>query len=303
LNSSEADGKLFKRLHSLTSSLEQVVYNRDRIFEIVREAFHERNPLILKTLLDLVVQLAPDLQGDLYLHYKQSLFEDIVNLLLHSKQEQNEINTQLLEQVFQCSTYLFKYLRHIMLKDLGSLYVLCSKFLFSSSMRDTSTTKYEYSRSLAAESFAYLLHEIEIYQPSIDCLFDWKECNENELESLTLAFSETCKETCQHIEWTFHPCSKSLVLCLLKKLIAKPALMQPCIKTIYSLLIEHTNQQNGTILCTCFTNEYRVVGNEEKNPVVYNDRSMNSISITDQASNDHQCETVLRISDQSPKQG
>ena len=85
---SEADGKLFKRLHSLASSLEQVMYNRDRIFEIVREAFHERNPLILETLLDLVVQLARDLQVDSYLYYKQSLFEDIVQLLLHSKQEQ-----------------------------------------------------------------------------------------------------------------------------------------------------------------------------------------------------------------------
>ena len=67
-------------------SLEQVVYNRDRIFEIVREAFHERNPLILETLLDLGVQLARDLQGDIYLDYKQSLFEDIAQLLMHSKQ-------------------------------------------------------------------------------------------------------------------------------------------------------------------------------------------------------------------------
>jgi hypothetical protein len=100
LNFSEAYGKLFKRLHPLASSLEQVVYNRDRIFEIVREAFHERNPLILETLLDLVVPLARDLQGDFYFFYKQSLFEDIVNLLLRSKQEQNEINMQLLEQSF-----------------------------------------------------------------------------------------------------------------------------------------------------------------------------------------------------------
>ena len=68
LNFSEAYGKLFKRLHSLASSLEQVVYNRDRIFEIVLEAFHERNPLILETLLDLVVQLARDLQVDSYLY-------------------------------------------------------------------------------------------------------------------------------------------------------------------------------------------------------------------------------------------
>jgi U3 small nucleolar RNA-associated protein 20 len=140
LNFSEAYGKLFKRLYPLASALEQVVYKRDRIFEIVREAFHERNPLILETLLDLVVPLARDLQGDFYFFYKQSLFEDIVTLLLHSKQEQNEINTQLLEQVFQCLTYLFKYLWRIILKDLASLHELYSKFLFSSSTTNATTT-------------------------------------------------------------------------------------------------------------------------------------------------------------------
>ena len=124
MNPSEADGKLFKRLHSLTSSLEQVEYNRYRIFEIVREAFDEPNPSILETLLELIVQLVRDLQGDLYLYYKQSLFEDIVHLSLHSKQEQNEINTQPYEQVFRCLTHVFKYLWHIMLKDLASLYEL-----------------------------------------------------------------------------------------------------------------------------------------------------------------------------------
>ena len=79
---------------------------------------------------------------------------------------QNEINTQLLKQVFQCLTYLFKYLWRIMLKDLASLYELYSKFLFSSSTTNASTTNYEYIHSFAAESFAYLLRKIENYQIS-----------------------------------------------------------------------------------------------------------------------------------------
>jgi U3 small nucleolar RNA-associated protein 20 len=63
----------------------------------------------------------------------------------------------MLEQVFQCLTYLFKYLWRIMLKDLASLYELYSKFLFSSSTTNASTTNYEYIHSFAAESFAYVL--------------------------------------------------------------------------------------------------------------------------------------------------
>ena len=184
---------------------------------------------------------------------------------MHSKQEQNETNTQLLEQVFQCLTHLFKYLWCITLKDLASLYELYSKFLFSSSTTNTSTTNYEYLRSFAAESFAYLLRKIENYQPFIDYLFDWRERDENELESLALVFSETC----QNVQSTFHSCTKSLLLCLLKKLIVKPTLMQSCVRTIYSLLIEHTNQQNVAIRWSCLLEGYRAVDNEEKNHVVY----------------------------------
>ena len=153
----------------------------------------------------------------------------------------------------------------IILKDLANLYELYSKFLFSSSMMNDSTTNYEYIRSFAAESFAYLLRKIENYQPFIDYLFDWKERDENELESLAMVFSETC----QNVQSTFHSCTKSLLLCLLKKLIVKPAPMQPCIKTIYSLLIEHTNQQNVVILWTCLMEGYHAVDNDEKNTVVY----------------------------------
>ncbi|CAF4163584.1 unnamed protein product, partial [Adineta steineri] len=75
-----------------------------------------------------------------------------------------------------------------MLKDLASLYELYSKYLFSSSsLTNTLTTNYEYIRSFAAESFAYLLRKIENYQSFIDYLFDRKQqCDENELESLAL---------------------------------------------------------------------------------------------------------------------
>ena len=219
LNFSEVYSQLHKCLRPLTNSLEQVVFNRQKIIDTLRQALHEQNPLILGTLLDLIVQLARDLQGDFYDYYKEFLFVDIVNLLLHSKEkpQQNEIDTQLLEQVFQCLTYLFKHLWRIMLKDLANLYELYSKYLFSSSITNTSTTNYEYIRSFAAESFAYLLRKIENYQPLIDYLFDWKERDENEIESLALVFAETC----QNVQSTFHSCTNSLLQCLLKKLIVK----------------------------------------------------------------------------------
>ncbi|CAF2320307.1 unnamed protein product [Rotaria sp. Silwood2] len=256
LNFSEAYSKIYQKLLPLANSLEQVVYNREQIILLIRQSLNEYNPLIIETLLDLIVQLARDLQSDFYIYYKQYLFIDIINLLINSKkQQQNEINTQLLEQVFQCLTYLFKYLWRIMLKDLANLYELYTKYLFSSKIINTLTTNYEYIRSFAAESFAYLLRKIENYQSFIDYLFNTTERDENELDSLALVFSETCK----NVQSTFHSCTKSLLLCLLKKIIEKPKVIHLCIKKIYLLLIQHTNKQYVEILWNCLMNIYRTI--------------------------------------------
>ena len=258
LNFSEAYSRLHRKLVPLASSLEQVVYNREQIILLLRESLNESNPLIIETLLDLIVQLSRDLQSDFYIYYKDYLFLDIINLLINSK-KQNEINTQLLEQVFQCLTYLFKYLWRIMLKDLANLYELYSKYFFSSSLTNNS----EYIRSFAAESFAYLLRKIENYQPFIDYLFDKQDQDEDQLESLALVFSETC----QNVQSTFHSCTKTLLTSLLKKFIEKPEKIQLCIKTIYRLLIQHTNKQNVEILWNVFMNVYRTI--ENKNYLIY----------------------------------
>lgn len=268
LNYSEGYSAIQEKLLPLASSLEQVVYNRDQIISIIRASLQKQSPLITETLLDLIVQLARDLQSDFYTYYKQYLFTDIINLLINStkQKQQHEINTQLLEQVFQCLTYLFKYLWRIMLKDLASLYELYSKYLFSSSVINTLTTNYEYIRSFAAESFAYLLRKIENYQSFIDYLFDNKERDENEIESLGLVFSETCK----NVQSTFHSCTKTLLTCLLKKILDKPNIIHSCIKTIFSLLIQHTNKQHVGILWNCFMDVYRNIDhNEIKDYLIY----------------------------------
>ena len=259
LNFSEAFSKLHDNLRSLSGSLEQVVFNREQIVAYLRKTLNEQNPLINETLLDLIVQLARDLQGDFYAYYKEFLFVDIINLLLSSKakqQQQHEINTQLLEQVFQCLTYLFKYLWRIMLKDLANLYELYSKYLFSPLAL---TTNFEYIRSFAAESFAYLLRKIENYQPFIDYLFSRTEITDDELESLGLVFAETC----QNVQSTFHSCTRNLLTCLLNQFLVKPELLQSTIKTIFRLLIEHTNKQNCSTISTCFFDVFHSINQQQ----------------------------------------
>ena len=257
LNFSEAFSKLHQQLIPLATSLEQVVYNREQIITYLRQSLQEQNPLIIETLLDLLVQLARDLQGDFYIYYKEYLFVDIVNLLLNSsKLQQSEMNTNILEQVFQCLTYLFKYLWRIMLKDLVNLYELYSKYLFASS---SSTNNTEYIRSFAAESFAYLLRKIENYQSLIDYLFNRPNLPEDEYESLALVFAETCK----NVQSTFHSCTKPLLSTLLKKSLENPLILHSTLHTIYELLLQHTNKQNVSILWNCFMDIYRNLDHEQ----------------------------------------
>ena len=262
LNFSETYTELYKILTPLSGSLEQIVFNRDRIIEILRKSLEEQKPLAIESLLDLIVQLARDLQSDFYIYYKKFLFVDIIHLLLNQKEKNMEIDTQRLEQVFQCLTYLFKYLWRIMLKDLAELYELYSKFLFSTK---SNTKNFGYIRSFAAESFGYLLRKIENYQPFIDYLFDLKEKDENEIESLAIVLSETCR----NVQSTFHSCTKTLICCLLKKFLEKPNELDLCLKRIYSLLIEHTNRENVSVLWICLIEIYRNVDHENCSSMIH----------------------------------
>lgn len=270
LNCSESFSRLEKQLKPLSGSLEQVVFNRKQIVDELHHLLTQQDPLVTESLLDLIVQLARDLQGDFYLYYKEFLFADIVGLLLGSKdhktRKQNaEINTNLLEQVFQCLTYLFKYLWRIMLKDLAQLYELYSKLLFSPKDINTTTKNYEYIRSFAAESFAYLLRKIENYQPFVDYLFDRRERDEDEIESLALVFSEACR----NVQSSFHSCTKSLIQSLMRKFIEKPTQLESTLRTIYSLLVEHTNKENVSILWTCLDEVHRTIEQRTVDPTVH----------------------------------
>ncbi|CAF5113701.1 unnamed protein product, partial [Rotaria sp. Silwood1] len=63
----------------------------------------------------------------------------------------------------------------------------------------------------------------------------------------------------------FHSCTKSLLLCLLNKIIEKPQIIHLCIKKIYLLLIQHTNKQYVEILWNCLMNVYRTINSNNIN--------------------------------------
>ncbi|CAF0872294.1 unnamed protein product, partial [Didymodactylos carnosus] len=276
LNYSESFTSLYQELVPLAISLEQIVYHQDKIVNILLRYLNEHNIHTVQTLLDLIVQLARDLQQDFYVYYKAKLFSEIVQLLNVKYADTNslEINTVILEYVFQCLTYLFKYLWRTMLKDMRDVYELYSKYLFLSS----ANTNQQYIRTFAAESFAFLLRKIENFQPFIDYLFDQRLVginkdenqslhtdDDNELECLSLLFYETCS----NLQHTFHSCTKTLLSCLLNKIVEQreKSLIkcETCFYRTFELLIKHTNQENSQLLWTCLLNVYQttIVNNKQ----------------------------------------
>ena len=73
----------------------------------------------MDVVLEVVVALARDLQKEFYPHFPD-IFDRCVDLL------QNNQDTQLLEQVFMCLAYLFKFLWRYTAKDFRWIFWLFS---------------------------------------------------------------------------------------------------------------------------------------------------------------------------------
>lgn len=72
------------------------------------------NGLLSWLFCSLVVQLARDLQADFYPHFPE--FFVIITAILETPE------TEVLEWVFTCLSYLYKYLWRLMVKDMNMIY-------------------------------------------------------------------------------------------------------------------------------------------------------------------------------------
>ena len=104
------------KVKEYVQSLAQLVHHKDRVIELLKEHLEIRGSLALESLLDLVVQLAKDLQADFYPHFG-SFFSISVSLLNRCWQD-----VDVLECIFTTFSYLFKFLWRHMVKDISSVF-------------------------------------------------------------------------------------------------------------------------------------------------------------------------------------
>uniref|UniRef100_A0A670XP62 UTP20 small subunit processome component n=1 Tax=Pseudonaja textilis TaxID=8673 RepID=A0A670XP62_PSETE len=104
----------YRQVVNKCQSFNQIVYYQNTIVKSLKNHLQVKNSLAFQPLLDLVVQLARDLQTDFYPHF-QDFFLCITSLL-------ETQDTELLEWAFSSLSYLYKYLWRLMVKDMNNIY-------------------------------------------------------------------------------------------------------------------------------------------------------------------------------------
>uniref|UniRef100_A0A8C5PLM5 UTP20 small subunit processome component n=1 Tax=Leptobrachium leishanense TaxID=445787 RepID=A0A8C5PLM5_9ANUR len=186
-----------REVSSKCQSFHLLVYHQNAIVESLKTHLQVKNSLAYQPLLDLVVQLARDLQADFYPHFQD--FFLVISSLLNTK------DTELIEWAFTSLSYLYKYLWRMMVKDMPTIYSLYSPLL---------AHQKAHIRNFAAESFAFLLRKVSDLNGLFNFIFvDLKE-HPQKAEGLGQLLFEMCKG----VRNMFHSSAPKAIRAILQKL-------------------------------------------------------------------------------------
>ncbi|XP_033619392.1 small subunit processome component 20 homolog [Fukomys damarensis] len=197
LNLTEHFGKFYKEVVDKCQSFNQLVYHQNEIVQSLKTHLQVRNSFAYQPLLDLVVQLARDLQTDFYPHFPD-FFLAITSLL-------ETQDTELLEWAFTALSYLYKYLWRLMVKDMASIYSMYSTLLAHRKL---------HIRNFAAESFTFLMRKVS----DKSALFNVMFLDLNEHPEKVEGVGQLLFEMCRGVRNMFHSCAGQAVKLILQKL-------------------------------------------------------------------------------------
>ncbi|XP_016078659.1 PREDICTED: small subunit processome component 20 homolog isoform X2 [Miniopterus natalensis] len=197
LNLTEHFGKFYKEVIDRCQSFNQLVYHQNEIVQSLKTHLQIRNSFAYQPLLDLVVQLARDLQTDFYPHF-QDFFLTITSIL-------ETQDTELLEWAFTSLSYLYKYLWRLMVKDMPSIYRMYSTLLAHKKL---------HIRNFAAESFTFLMRKVSDKNELFNLMFLDLDEHPEKVEGVGQLLFEMCKG----VRNMFHSCTGKAVKLILQKL-------------------------------------------------------------------------------------
>uniref|UniRef100_A0A8C9YSM5 UTP20 small subunit processome component n=1 Tax=Sander lucioperca TaxID=283035 RepID=A0A8C9YSM5_SANLU len=191
LNLTEHFTTFLKEVSNQSQSFNMLVFHQKSIVESLKTHLAVKNSLAYQPLLDLVVQLARDLQTDFYPHFPD--FFILITSLLDTK------DTEVLEWAFTCLSYLYKYLWRLMVKDMTGIYSLYSTLL---------EHKKEHIRKFAAESFSFLMRKV----PNLDALLSHVFSDLQQHPDKAEGAGQLLFEMCKGVRNMFHSCAANVTL-------------------------------------------------------------------------------------------
>ncbi|XP_062932413.1 small subunit processome component 20 homolog isoform X2 [Cynocephalus volans] len=197
LNLTEHFGKFYKEVIDKCQSFNQLVYHQNEIVQSLKTHLQIKNSFAYQPLLDLVVQLARDLQTDFYPHF-QDFFLTITSIL-------ETQDTELLEWAFTSLSYLYKYLWRLMVKDMSNIYSMYSTLLAHKKL---------HIRNFAAESFTFLMRKVS----DKNALFNLMFLDLHEHPEKVEGVGQLIFEMCKGVRNMFHSCTGQAVKLILQKL-------------------------------------------------------------------------------------
>ncbi|XP_060101236.1 small subunit processome component 20 homolog [Heteronotia binoei] len=187
----------YREVVNKCQSFNQLVYFQKDIVQSLKTHIQVKNSLALQPLLDLVVQLARDLQTDFYPHF-QDFFLCITKLL-------DTQDTELLEWAFTSLSYLYKYLWRLMVKDMSNIYGLYSTLLAHHK---------QHIRNFAAESFIFLMRKVSDQNALLNLMFLDLGEHPEKMEGVGQLIFAMCKG----VRNMFHSCAEKVIPLILKKM-------------------------------------------------------------------------------------
>ncbi|XP_023930047.1 small subunit processome component 20 homolog [Lingula anatina] len=200
LNCTEHFTNFRREISGQVNNFAQLVHHKQEIIDVLKRHLQVTNSLAFEPLLDLVVNLARDLQADFTPHF-QAFFDIIVALLNAFPQ-----NTELLEQAFTTLAYLFKILWRYLVKDIENVFRFFSPLLGQQHK--------EYINNFAAESFAFLMRKVKDHGALFNFMFKSLEENPDQVAGVGRLLFEMSKG----VRKQFHSCTEKVFPIVLSKL-------------------------------------------------------------------------------------
>ena len=168
LNCTQQFVEFYRAISDKVQSHPQLLHYKDEVSDVLQQHLQVPNSLALQPILDLLVQFTRDLQDD-FMPYFTKFFDILVCLL-----NVHHHDADVLEWIFTCLAKLFWFLRRFLIKDLRTVYKLCSPLLNSAEYR-------EYINAFAAESLSYLLRKAKNKDEIFYFMFSELQCCDDQV--------------------------------------------------------------------------------------------------------------------------